>query len=90
MKKPEKEKYLVVDEEWAGLLYYFHCKALNLDFETFYDKIVWQILNQRGFFEEILQPLANILKIQKGIPADKFYHKLRTIKPLSPSQLVRK
>jgi hypothetical protein len=90
MKNPKKEKYFVVNDEWAGLLYYFHCKALTLDFESFYDKMTWQILNQRDFFEEILQPLASILKIEKGVPADKLYHKLRTIKPLSPSQLVKK
>jgi hypothetical protein len=80
--------YCTVDDEWAVLLWYYHLKAVEVKSEDFYDLIVQQILNEKGFFEEILVPLAKILKIKKGVPIDKFYKKLCQITPLSPSKII--
>lgn len=84
-----KRKTVVVTEEWAVLLWYYHTKTLELDFETFYNRLTWQILNEKGYFEEIIVPLAAVINIKNGVCVSKFYKTLQKIKPLSPSEMQK-
>jgi len=88
MKKTKELDFLALHQSADYLfLWYFHTKAVEMDFNQFYDKIVTCILDNREFYPEILLPIAQILGIKKGVPADKLYEKLRAIDVPPPSKL---
>lgn len=83
------KNFFIVDQEWAIWLWFFHTKAMALDFDSFYQYILSIMLGDREFYKEFLLPLAQLLKIKNGVPADKFYKKLREILPPPPSELKK-